>query len=105
MADNGEPAAVARGVLRALSMDEAALLSGNVYMTERLLAANFGALVDTEVSKTWGYTVTELPTTPPQAIIPAAGVPETGAADDLLMCALILLHAAMIVYERKTRRL
>lgn len=103
MADAGEPAAVARGVLRALSMDEAALLSGNVYMTERLLAANFGALVDTEVSKTWGYTVTELPTTPPQTIIPVAGVPATGAEDEFLMCALILLHAGIIVYDRRRR--
>lgn len=55
MAENGEPAAVARGVLQALSMDPAALLSGNVFITERLLSVNFGVLVDTETEKTWAH--------------------------------------------------
>lgn len=101
MAENGEPAAVARGVLTALQMDAAQLLAGQVYMTDKSLAANFGIGIDTEYSKTWAQPVTEIPTATPVPIIPVAGVPETGVADDLFMIALILLLGGMMIYDRK----
>jgi len=101
MAESGEPAAVARGVLTALQMDTAQLLAGQVYMTDKSLATNFGIGIDTEYSKTWAQPVTEIPTATPVPIIPVAGVPETGVADDLFMIGLIVLLGGLIIYDRK----
>jgi len=103
LAENGEHAAVARTLLKTLSMDEGQLLSGGVYMNEAMLTARFGAFAQANASYAW----TALPMEQAQPGIsgcPVAEVPATGAADELLMCALILLLGAMMLYDRRRLR-
>ena len=75
-AEDSEAGTVARYVLSTLGIDSAQLLAGKVYMSNRILAANFGKLVDTETSKTWGINAV--------AITPVAEVPATSGPYDLI---------------------
>lgn len=73
LAADSEAGTIARYVIKTLGMDGNVLLGGNVYMSKNILAKNFGVLVDTEMSKTWG--AAELPV----STLPVPEVPATGA--------------------------
>lgn len=78
--EDSEEGVIARDVLRVLGIDGTTLLNGGIYMTDRLLAANFGLLVDVEVSKTWGDVGILVSATPAPtlSVTPITEVPNTG---------------------------
>lgn len=103
LAENGEHAAVARTLLKTLSMDEAQLLAGGAYMNEAMLTARFGAAAEASASYAWAA-APAAQTLPGIPDYPVTEVPETGFADELLMCALILLLGGMMLYDRRRLR-
>lgn len=72
LSEDSEVGAVARKVLKILGMDGADVLNGSVYITDDILAMNFGRLVNTSASHTWGADVKIIPVTP-VAEVPATG--------------------------------
>lgn len=99
LTEDSEAGVIARDVLRVMGIDGAALLGDNVYMTDRLLSANFGVLIDTEYTKTWGVTAptTTLPVTA------VADVPSTGMAGELFVCAGICAMILIVSFGGKKR--
>lgn len=73
LAEDSEVGAVARNVLRILGMDGASVVNGTIYITDEILAANFGQVVNATNTHTWGAVLTTIPVT----LVPE--VPATGS--------------------------
>lgn len=102
LTEDSEAGVIARDVLRVMGIDGAALLGGNVYMTDRLLAANFGVLIDTEFTKTWGITASAPTTTLPVTAV--ADVPSTGWKTDAIVIGGICVLCLIVWLVRKDVR-
>ena len=94
---------ICRNVLRTMDIDGAALLGGSVYMTDRLLAANFGALIDTGAAKTWGAAPQAAPSVIALPLSAVPEVPATGIAGDLFVCGGVLAMVVIALAEKRKR--
>lgn len=101
--EDSEAGVICRNVLRAMDIDSSALLDGSVYMTDRLLAANFGALIDTEAVKSWGAAPQATPSVTALPLSTVPEVPATGIAGDLFVCGGILAMVVIALAEKRKR--
>lgn len=101
LAADSEAGSIARYVIKTLDMDGNALLAGNIYMSKNILAKNFGVLVNTETSKTWGDAPQTMPSTITLPVSPIAEIPATGAESNLIVISgvLLILGIAWLIYE------
>lgn len=90
MNDDCEAAWIARNALNALQINLSDLLAGNIFMNEKILAANFGNPIDCEYSKTWGETVF------PVSTVPVPKVPATGILGDGFIIAGVIIMVGLV---------
>jgi hypothetical protein len=101
LTEDSEAGVVARYILKTLGISGTDLLAGTVCMNDRIISANFGDLIDTDGSYTWGTTVTTIPVTTVTEV-PATGSTIGGIIFAVyLACMLSVL--AWIRIEKKRR--